>query len=78
MGKTTDTFGRSKFWMPQNSLFLAKTCAAGRANNIELSMLVLDFMVKCRLMEFLWNPWNVLRRMRRRIRKKMTLSVHRE
>ena len=27
-------------------------------------------------MAFLWNPWNVLTRMRRRRRKKMTLSVH--
>ena len=25
MGKTTDTFGRSKFWLPQNPLFYAKT-----------------------------------------------------
>ena len=23
MGKTTDTFGRVKFWLPQNSLFAA-------------------------------------------------------
>ena len=35
-------------------------------------MLALDFMEKCRLkysMEFLWNPWNVLTRMRRRKKK---------
>ena len=49
MGKTTDTFFGSKFQLPQNSPFYTKTCAAGRANNIELSMLVSDFMVKCRL-----------------------------
>ena len=49
MGKTTDMFFRSKFQLPQNSPFKTKTCAAGRASNIELSMLVLDFMVKFRL-----------------------------
>ena len=49
MGKITDTFGRSKFWLPQNSQFKARTCAAGRVNNIELLMLVLDFVVNSRL-----------------------------
>ena len=51
MGKTTDTFFGLKFQLPQNLLFQTKTCAAGRANNIaiELSMLVLDFMVAYRL-----------------------------
>ena len=34
MGKTTDTFFGSKFQLPQNSPFYAKTCAADRANNI--------------------------------------------
>ena len=42
MEKTTDTLGRPKFRLPQNSPFQAKTSAAGRANNIELLMLVLD------------------------------------
>ena len=46
-------------------------------------MLVLDLVVNSRLkytqceiysMTFLWNPWNVLIRMRRR--RKMTLSVY--
>ena len=55
MGKTTDTFFESKFWLPQNSPFQAKTCAAGRANNVELSMLVLNFMVKHRLKNTRWN-----------------------
>ena len=45
MGKTTDTFGKSKFWLPQNSSFKGKTCAADRAKNIDLLMLVLDFVV---------------------------------
>ena len=36
MGKTTDTIGRSKFWLPKSSPFCAKTCAAVRANNINL------------------------------------------
>ena len=34
---------------------LTKTYAAGRASNIELSMLVLDFMVKCRQKKTRWN-----------------------
>ena len=33
----------------------SSACAAGRANNIELSMLVSDFMVKCRLKNTRWN-----------------------
>ena len=49
MGKATDVFGRSKYQLPQNSPFEAKTCAAGRANNIELLMLVLDFTVNSKL-----------------------------
>ena len=56
-GKTTDM----NDWQVEsltatNSPFLTKTCAAGRANNIELFMLVLDFVVNSRLknsMEFL-------------------------
>ena len=43
MGKTTDTFGRLKFWFPQNFLFYAKIHAADRASNFDLLMLVLDF-----------------------------------
>ena len=42
MGKTTDILGQLKFQVLQNSPFYAKTFAAGRANNIELLMLVLD------------------------------------
>ena len=34
---------------------LNQTYAAGRASNIELSMLVLDFMVKCRQKNTQWN-----------------------
>ena len=45
IGKTTDTFGRSKFRLLQNPLFEAKTCAACRASNIKSLMLVLDFVV---------------------------------
>ena len=48
MGKTTDGFGRPKFWLSQNTV-LSQTCTAGRANNIELSMLVLDFVVNFKL-----------------------------
>ena len=59
MGKTTDTFFGSKFHLPQNSPFYAKTCAAGRANNIELSMLGLDFMVKCRLKNTQWHFYGI-------------------
>ena len=52
MGKTTDIFRRMKFWLPQNLLFQAKTCAAGRASKIELSMLVLDIVMISRLKIF--------------------------
>ena len=39
MGKTTDTFGRLK--LKETKLtFKAKPCAAGKASNIELLMLV--------------------------------------
>ena len=44
-----DIFGRSKFRLPQNPPFKAETYAAGRANSIELLMLVLDFVVNSRL-----------------------------
>ena len=37
------------FQLPQNSPFQAKTCATGTANNIELLMLALDFVVDSRL-----------------------------
>ena len=70
MGKTTDMFGRLKFRLPQNLPFWTKTCAAGRANNIELLMLVLDLKVDFRLKNtqryFCGNAWNVLTRMRRK------------
>ena len=46
MGKTTDTLGRSKFQLLQNSRFKP---SSGRENNIELLILVLDFMVNYRL-----------------------------
>ena len=48
VGKTTDTFGRLKFWLPQNLPFQGKTYGAGRASNIEL-MLVLYFKVDYRM-----------------------------
>ena len=43
MEKTTYTFGRLKFQAPQNLPLQAKTYAAGRASNIKLLRLVLDF-----------------------------------
>ena len=33
----------------------AKTCAAGEVSNIELLMLVSDFVVNCRLKNTQWN-----------------------
>ena len=45
MVKTTDRFGMMKFWPPQNLLFKAKTYAASRESNIELLIIVSDFMV---------------------------------
>ena len=69
MEKTSDTFGRLKYWLPQNFPFYAKIFAAGRANNIELLILVLDLSEmqaeKCSRV-FLWNAWNILTRMHRR------------
>ena len=38
-----------KFQLPQNLPFYSKTCAAGRANNIELLMPALDLVVDSRL-----------------------------
>ena len=52
VGKTTDTFGRMKFQLPQNSLYRftqVKTYAASREGKIELLILVPDFMVKSQL-----------------------------
>ena len=46
---TTDTFGRLKFWLPQNLPFQAKTYAQSRETDIELLMLVSDFIVKSKL-----------------------------
>ena len=63
-GKTTDTFLWLKIRLPQTLSLLAKTYAAGRANNTELLMLVSDFKVNARLKntqtDFPWNPWNAL------------------
>ena len=64
MGKTTDTFLWLKIWLPQILLLLAKSYAAGRANNTELLMLVADFKENSRLKNtqrnLQWNPWNPL------------------
>ena len=50
MGRTTDTFEKLKFWLPQNLPFQAKACtAAGRASKIDLLLLVLNIMVISRL-----------------------------
>ena len=56
-------------------------CATGRESNIELLMLILDFVLNSRLKStcskaFLCNPWNVLTRMRTRRRSTFcTLGV---
>ena len=42
MRKTTDTFGKLKFWVPQNQPFEATTCTAGRA-----SKRVIDASFRC-------------------------------
>ena len=53
---------------------LFKPYAASRESNIELLMLVSDFMVNSMLQNtqwvFLWNAWNVLSRIHRRKKKK--------
>ena len=48
MGRKTDTFGRSKFFAATELTILCQNCAANRANNIQLLMLVLGFMVNSR------------------------------
>ena len=48
IGKSTDTFGWLKFKLSQ------ETYVAGRVNNTELLMPVLDFMVKSRLKITQW------------------------
>ena len=53
-----DTFEAMKLWLSQNFPFYANTYATSRESNIELLMLVSDFVVNSRLknaMEFLWN-----------------------
>ena len=53
MGKQRIRFSGQNFSCHKTHRFKLKlNCAAGSANNIELSMLVLDFMVKCRLSLF--------------------------
>ena len=49
MGKRTDTFWWLEILLPQTLSLKAKSYAAGRANNIELLMLVSDFKVNSRL-----------------------------
>ena len=51
--------GLLKFRMPQNSPFLAKTCAADRANNIQSLMLPLGFMVNSRLKNTQWHFYEI-------------------
>ena len=66
MGKTTDTFGRSKFRLPVNLLFYSKTYAARRENNrvIDTSFrLHGEFYAENTQRYFLWNKWNVLMKM---------------
>ena len=80
-GKTTDTFRRMKFWLPQSYRFKPKTYAANRESKI-----VIDATGSFRLdgkfyavkhsKVFLQNLWNVLTRMCRRKKKKTTISVH--
>ena len=45
----TDTFLQVEISAATKLTVLSQTCARGRANNIEFLMLVLYFMVKCRL-----------------------------
>ena len=49
MGKTIDMFGGTKFRLPQNLPFEAKTYATSRESKIESLILVSDFMMKSRL-----------------------------
>ena len=77
MGKTTNTFERLQFWLLQN-LTLVKIYAASRESNIELLILVSDFMVNSMLQNtqwvFLLNAWNVLSRIHRRKKEKKDRS----
>ena len=59
MGKTTDMFGKLKFWLPVNLPFQAKTYVADRVNKIELLMLALDIMVISRLKNTQWHFYRI-------------------
>ena len=75
-GETTNTFGSMTFQIPQNLPIKAKRIL----NSREARSLVSDFMLNSILKQysklFLWNPWNVLRRMHKRKKEKRTFSVH--
>ena len=65
MGKTPDILSwQLKFWLSQNLLLQANSCAAGGTSNTELLMPVSDFKVNSRLKNtqrvFQWYPWNTL------------------
>ena len=59
MGKRTDRFGRMKFPPPQTLPFQAKTNAASRESEIELLILVSDFMVNSRLKNTQWHFYGI-------------------
>ena len=67
MGKTTDTFGRIKFQLPQILPFYTKTYAASKESKIRVIdasfRLHSEFYAEKYSKVFLWNLWNVLMRM---------------
>ena len=74
MGKTTDTFGRMKFWLSQTYRFKPKLML--QVENARYRVIDATFKLHAESSKvFLWNAWNVLTRMHRR-KKKTTLPVH--
>ena len=67
MGKTTDMFGRLKFWLPVNLRFYCNTDAASREKQYRVIntsfRLYGGFYAEKYSKVFLWNEWNVLTRM---------------
>ena len=49
MAKATDTFRRMKFWLPQILPLSTVTYAASRESNIELLILISDFVMNSML-----------------------------
>ena len=74
MGKTTDTFGRMKFQLPQTYRLKPKLML--QVANTRYRVIDARFKLHGESSKvFLWNPWNVLTRMHRRKKKQRFLYI---